>query len=71
MYPAAPLNSPVFFSEKAFAAIEGKEPLDQLMTLDAMVREAEADKAAGSGPPRDEIDIVRRRFVRIYKENYR
>ena len=64
-------ETPVFFSQVADAAIRGKEPLEQLENLQRLVDEAQSAKEAGSGPPLDEINIVRRRFVRIASELYR
>lgn len=60
-----------FFSQRAFRAIEGKEPLDQLALLQEYVEQAQRDKLAGYGPPEDDINIVRRRFIRIASEVYR
>ncbi|MGO4641677.1 hypothetical protein AB4Z43_24870 [Mesorhizobium sp. 2RAF45] len=60
-----------FFSDRALRAIEGKQPLDQLDLLREYVEQAERDKQAGYGPPEDDINIVRRRFIRIASEIYR
>jgi hypothetical protein len=61
----------VFFSEAAANAIEGKPPLEQLEILQRMVDEAAFAKSTGSGPPLDEINIVRRRYIRIASDLYR
>lgn len=62
---------PVFFSERAFRAIEGREPRDQLDLLREYVEQAVRDKDDGFGPSLDEINIVRRRYIRIASELYR
>ena len=58
----------LFFSEKLAAAIEGKQPGEQLDIIQKMISEAEAQKAAGYGPPRDEISRARRKWLAIYDE---
>ena len=60
-----------FLSDRAAKAIEGKEPMEQLGILREYVEQAERDKLDGCGPPEDEINILRRRFIRIASELYR
>jgi hypothetical protein len=60
-----------FFSDRALKAIEGREPLEQLGMLREYVEQAERDKLDGYGPPEDDINIVRRRYIRIASEVYR
>lgn len=60
-----------FYSERAFKAIDGKDPMAQLALLQEYVEQGVRDKEAGYGPPLDEINILRRRFIRIASEVYR
>jgi hypothetical protein len=65
------MNRPPSFSERALNVLEGKEPDQQLALLFEYVRQGEIDQIAGDGPSDDEINILRRRYVRIASEIYR
>lgn len=68
---ATAIAEPVFLSEIAEHAIKGKEPLEQLATLQKLVDDASFAKEQGSGPPVDEINVLRRRYIRIAEDAYR
>lgn len=46
----------------------GDAALDALRKL---IDDAEADKLAGYGPPRDDINCARRKWLALYEEIYR
>lgn len=58
-----------WFSEKVdeCAALPGDEALEALREL---IDEAAAQKQAGYGPPQDEINRARRRWLALYEERY-
>lgn len=59
----------VWFSERvqAAAGLGGEEALTALQIL---VADAEADKRDGYGPPQDDINKARRKWLAIYHEIY-
>ncbi len=59
-----------WFSEKVddCLALGGDPALDGLRSL---IDQAEADKLFGYGPPRDDINQARRKWLALYDEIYR
>lgn len=59
-----------WFSERVAdcLALGGEAALDALRSL---IDEAEADKLAGYGPPKDDINCARRKWLALYEEIYR
>ena len=62
--------TPVFFSEKVAAAIEGKTDDEALQIIASMIADTQFAKQEGSGPPQDEINQARRLFLNIYARLY-
>lgn len=68
-YAAAQDTDFKWFSEKVdqCAALPGDEALD---TLRELIEDAEASKGVGYGPPQQEINRARRRWLALYEERY-
>lgn len=64
------LLEPVFFSQKVDAAIAGKDEDAALSDLLALIQEAILDKEAGHGPPQEEINLARRKWLDLYETIY-
>ena len=64
------MSAPVFFSQKVEAAIAGKDEDAALADLGALIQEAMFDKEAGYGPPQDEINLARRKWLDLYEAFY-
>lgn len=64
------LLEPVFFSQKVDAAIAGKDEDAALSDLLALIQEAILDKEAGYGPPQEEINLARRKWLDLYEAIY-
>lgn len=64
------MNGPILFTQRIDFAIAGKEPMQQLDIIAAMIADAEADKEEGYGPPQSDITSARRRWLDIYDSIY-
>ena len=62
--------TPVFFSEKVAEALSGETIHDRLSDLAALIHEATAAKEAGSGPPIEDLNIARRKWLDLYESVY-
>lgn len=62
-------EAPVFFSEHVSACIEGKSLDEALDALAALILEASADKEAGYGPPQDDLNKARRKWLDMYEQH--
>lgn len=62
-------HTPGWLTERLERAIAGKEPQEQLTIIEELIKQAERDKQAGYGPPQDEINAARRKWLRIYDEH--
>ena len=66
------MNAPAglrWFSERVADCLA--HPADRALTdLAELIREAEADKADGFGPPQDDINRARRRWLDLYAQTY-
>lgn len=59
-----------FFPQKVDAALKGRDAFDQMNVLAEMILDAEDQKQRGYGPPQDEINRARRRWLAIYESTY-
>lgn len=58
----------MWFSQRVDECLAAPDSLDALRRL---IDEAEADKQAGYGPPQDDINRARRKWLALYEAIYR
>lgn len=58
-----------WFSERVEACL-AKPATDALESLSALILDASADKRDGFGPPQDDINRARRKWLALYEQTY-